>query len=178
MPANKKGGKKFKRGKKDNYGDRKLILKDSKEGQEYAQIKKVNGSGRYVLMCFDGTERLGIAAGNIRKKTRINLYDVILVSLWDFQDSKCSIIHKYEDDEVKKLKTQGEFPVNLKLEGEQTSDFFDDESIQFDYELPGGEENEDDSESDDDSDSDSEKKTKKLVFRHNEGGSVIDFDDI
>ena len=175
MP-NKKGGKKFKRGKKDNLGDRKLILKDEKESQEYAQIKKVNGSGRYVLTCFDGTERLGISAGNIRKKTRINLYDVVLVSLWDFQDNKCSIIHKYENDEVNKLESQGEFPSNLKLEGDQTSDFFEDSPIQFDYGLPEKEEEKD---SDSDSDSDKEEKEqKKLVFRYNEGVNIIDFDDI
>ena len=69
MP-NKKGGKKFKRGKKEIASDRKLILKDPKEDQEYAKITRVNGSGRYKLLCFDGVERLGIAAGNIRKKTR------------------------------------------------------------------------------------------------------------
>jgi len=154
MPANKKGGKKFKRGKKDNLGDRKLILKDIKEDQEYAQVKKVNGSGRYVLMCFDGNERLGIAAGNIKKKTRISLYDILLVSLWDFQDNKCSIIHKYEEDEVNKLKSQGEFPANLKLEGDQTSDFFEDSSIQFDYGMPDTEEKEEEKESDEESEED------------------------
>ena len=154
MPANKKGGKKFKRGKKDNLGDRKLILKDVKEDQEYAQVKKVNGSGRYVLMCFDGNERLGIAAGNIKKKTRINLYDVLLVSLWDFQDSKCSIIHKYEEDEVNKLRSHGEFPTNLKLEGDQTSDFFEDSSIHFDYGMPDTEEKEEEKESEEESEED------------------------
>ena len=44
MP-NKKGGKKFKKGKKETSFDRKLILKDPKEDQEYAKIKKVNGKG-------------------------------------------------------------------------------------------------------------------------------------
>ena len=125
MPANKKGGKKFKRGKKDNLGDRKLILKDVKED-----------------------------AGNIKKKTRINLYDVLLVSLWDFQDSKCSIIHKYEEDEVNKLRSHGEFPTNLKLEGDQTSDFFEDSSIHFDYGMPDTEEKEEEKESEEESEED------------------------
>ena len=69
MP-NKKGGKKFKKGKKDSFQEKQLILKDPKEGQEYAKITRVNGSGRYQLYCFDGKERLGICAGNIKRKTR------------------------------------------------------------------------------------------------------------
>ena len=52
MP-NKKGGKKFKRGKKVNNFERTLILKDPKEDQEYSQVKQVLGNGRYKLFCFD-----------------------------------------------------------------------------------------------------------------------------
>ena len=138
MP-NKKGGKKFKKGKKESSFDRKLILKDPKENQEYAKIKKVNGSGRYQLFCFDGNERLGIAAGNIRKKTRLFLNDIILVSLWDFQDSKCSIIHKYEDDEVQKLRSQDEFPKNINLEEDNP---FSGNNVSFSFDMPSDEEDE------------------------------------
>jgi translation initiation factor 1A len=164
MP-NKKGGKKFKRGKKDAFENRKLILKDPKEDQEYAQVKKVNGSGRYQLFCFDGTDRLGIAAGNIKKKTRLTLYDVVLVSLWDFQDTKCSIIHKYEEDEVQKLKSQKEFPENIKLAGEPTTDDFFEESIQFDYGLPEEEKEKENSSSSDEEEEEEEEE-------------LIDLDDI
>jgi translation initiation factor 1A len=136
MP-NKKGGKKFKKGKKETSFDRKLILKDPKEDQEYAKIKKVNGSGRYQLLCFDGSERLGIAAGNIRKKTRLILNDIVLVSLWDFQESKCSIIHKYESDEVQKLKSQNQFPKNINLEEDNP---FSENDVSFSFNMPSDEE--------------------------------------
>lgn len=132
MP-NKKGGKKFKRGKKISEHDKKLILRSEKDGQQYAKILKVNGSGRYQIFCFDGKERLGISAGNIRKKARLTLSDIVLVSLWDFQENKCSIVHKYEEDEVYKLKTMGEFPDNIQLEEENP---FDDNSVDFTYEGP------------------------------------------
>ena len=118
MP-NFKGGKGFKKKKKNPRGfrEKQLVLKNPEDDQEYAQIKKVNGSGRYQLYCFDGQERLGISAGNIRKRYRIHAGDIVLVSLWvDIQDSKCSIIHKYDDDEARKLQYQGEFPDTVKLE--------------------------------------------------------------
>tara|TARA_B100001287_G_C22623292_1_gene501214 strand:+ start:596 stop:1093 length:498 start_codon:yes stop_codon:yes gene_type:complete len=137
MPSNKRGGKKHKRGKKDVFENRTLILRDSKEGQEYAQVKKVNGSGRYNLFCFDGTERLGISAGNIKRKVRIQIYDIVLISKWDFQDNKCSIVHKYEEDEVQELKRKNEFPKNIKLDGDSSMFSEDlDDSIQFNYDMP------------------------------------------
>ena len=145
MP-NKKGGKKFKKGKKQSFQDKELILKNPEEGQEYAKILKINGSGRYQIFCFDGKERLGICAGNIKRKTRFELNNIILVSLWEFQDSKCSIIHKYDDDEVHKLKSQGEFPDTIQLEEENAFNEDTEETINFTYDLP--------SESDEESDID------------------------
>ena len=49
----------------------------------------------------------------------------MLLSLWDFQDSKCSIIHKYDEDETRKLQDKGEFPDTIKLQ-EQDQDIDDD----------------------------------------------------
>ena len=186
MPgANKKGGKKFKRGKKDDFGSRKLITKNPKEDHEYAKIKKVNGSGRYQLLCFDGTERLGIAAGNIKRKTRLVLHDVVLVALWDFQDSKCSIIHKYETDEVQKLKIQGEFPKNINLD--EDNDFS--ENLGFSFDIPPDEDIEEEEEESDEEkgssdeedysvDKNKKEKSNKLVYKNQEDVTEIDFEDI
>ena len=138
MP-NKKGGKKFKRGKKQGFEDKKLILKNTDEGQEYAKITKVNGSARYQVFCFDGKERLGILAGNIKRRTRLVLNDIVLVSLWDFQDTKCSIVHKYDEDEAHKLKDQGEFPDTIKLEEDNVFDDIEG-GIDFTYDLPSSDE--------------------------------------
>ena len=163
MPkGNQKGGKKHKKGKKDSFQERQLILKDPKEGQEYAKITKVNGSGRYQLFCFDGKDRLGICAGNIKRKTRFAISDIILVSLWEFQETKCSIIHKYEPEESRKLKNQGEFPENIKLEEENS--FMCDEfnSVQFTYDNP----------------SDEEEKSEEKKDTSESEEEVIDLDDI
>ena len=139
MPkGNQKGGKKHKKGKKESFQEKQLIYKDPKEDQEYAKVLKVNGSGRYNLFCFDGKDRLGICAGNIKRRVRLAINDIVLVALWDFQDNKCSIVHKYEEDEVHKLKTQGEFPENVKLE--EDNPFLDDSENLFSYDNPSSEE--------------------------------------
>ena len=151
MP-NKKGGKKFKKGKKQSFHEKTLIYKDPKEDQEYGKIIGACGNGRFNVYCFDGKDRLGIIAGNMRKKIWINKDDIVLISRWDFttDSEKCSIIHKYDSDEAKKLQKEGEFPENIKLESDcEFNDSIMDDMISFDYGNPGdSEEDKSGSESD------------------------------
>merc|ERR1719193_2659675 len=42
-------------------------------------------------MCFDGTKRLCHIRGKMRKKVWVNLGDICLISLRDFQDEKKSM---------------------------------------------------------------------------------------
>ena len=165
MPkGNQKGGKKHKKGKKESFQEKQLIYKDPKEDQEYAKVMKVNGSGRYNLFCFDGKDRLGICAGNIKRRVRLAINDIVLVALWDFQDNKCSIVHKYEEDEVQKLKTQGEFPENVKLE--EDNPFLDDSENFFSYDNPS------------DDEGDNKEKEKEKDSSSGEEDFFIDVDDI
>jgi translation initiation factor 1A len=144
MP-NKKGGKKFKKGKKQSYHDKKLIFKDPKEDQEYGKVLRPLGNGRFEIECFDGKTRMGILAGNMRKKVWVNKDDIILFSKWEFttDDEKCSIIHKYDPDEIKKLQKETEFPSHIKLTGGFDDYLQEEDMITFDYNNPS------DSESDD-----------------------------
>ena len=126
MP-NKKGGKKFKRGKKGGNITKEFIQKDNKEHEEYASIQKILGSGRYELLCQDGLVRIGICRGTIKKRTRLIVGDIVLVTLWvDLQDDKCSIIHKYEDEHVHKLLVMNELThIKNKDDGIPNDDIFD-----------------------------------------------------
>ena len=136
MP-NKKGGKKFKKGKKQSYNDKKLIYKNPKEDQEYGKVIGALGNGRFQIECFDGKTRLGILAGNMRKRVWVNNDDIVLITRWEFltNSDKCSIIHKYDSDEVSKLQKENEFPKNIQFESENNFDISDD-MISFDYDDP------------------------------------------
>lgn len=116
MP-NKKGGKKFKKNKKQVF-ENKMIYKDSKENEIYGRVTRKLGNGRFTINCFDGKERLGVVAGSLRKKLWINNDDIVIVSLWEFttNSDKCSIVHKYELDQVKKLIQENEIPEMNDLE--------------------------------------------------------------
>ena len=48
MP-NAKGGKKFKKGKKQTFHQKALIYKDPKEDQEYGRVTSICGNGRFQI---------------------------------------------------------------------------------------------------------------------------------
>ncbi len=180
MP-NKKGGKKFKKGKKQSFHDKKLIYKDPKEDQEYGKVVRAMGNGRFEIQCFDGKDRMGIIAGNMRKKIWVNKDDIILFCKWEFttDDNKCSIIHKYDQDEVKKLQREGEFPIHINLESESEFNEYNDSEnmISFNYDVSSEDDSDSDYDSDDDDESKDDKKDK-LPVRIHEGVEEIDFNDI
>eukprot|EP01060_Flectonema_neradi_P032231 TRINITY_DN508_c0_g1_i1.p1 TRINITY_DN508_c0_g1~~TRINITY_DN508_c0_g1_i1.p1 ORF type:complete len:183 (+),score=69.23 TRINITY_DN508_c0_g1_i1:150-698(+) len=161
MPKNKgKGGKNRKRGTNKNEPEKRdLNLKE--EGQEYGQVIKMLGNGRLQVYCFDGTRRLGVICGKMRKKSWVSNGDIVLVGLRDFQDSKCDVIMKYLPDEAKRLQKMKEIPEHVKAnedeEGpsrddnivfEQASDDEDDDETSGD-EDQGAEEPEDEEEEED-----------------------------
>lgn len=134
-----KGGKNRRRGKNDNSGQkRELIYKE--ELQEYAQITKMLGNGRLEVSCFDGVKRMGHIRGKLRKKVWMSQGDIILVSLREFQDEQCDVVHKYNSDEARTLKNIGELPENAKINETDTFGGDEDEEVNFEF----GEDEEDD----------------------------------
>ncbi|CDR47425.1 CYFA0S32e00188g1_1 [Cyberlindnera fabianii] len=133
MPKAKgKGGKNRRRGKGDGFSQkRELILRE--EGQEYAQITKMLGNGRVEASCFDGIKRLAHIRGKLRKKVWMGQGDIILVSLRDFQDDLCDVVHKYNADEARALKSQGELPESAKINETDTFGDGDDEDVNFEF---------------------------------------------
>ena len=108
MGRNEKGGKGYKKGKKVVNGPstKKLILKE--DGSEYATLKKNLGNSRFTCDCHDGRERLGHIRGSMQKKIRLKQGDLVLVSIRDYQDDKCDIVHKYNDNDKNELLSMGQ----------------------------------------------------------------------
>jgi len=129
MPKNKTGGKKSKKGKNQVATTRQIDLKD--ELQEYAKVTKMLGNGRVKLSCFDGQERLGIIRGKMRKRVWINVDEIVLVSLRDFENNKCDIIGKYTSDDVRRLKQLGELPENLEVKEDDTGKSEEEADVEF-----------------------------------------------
>lgn len=108
MPKNKsRGGKHHRRGKHDT-DDKKAELEFKVDGQAYAQVLKTLGNGHFELLCDDGTKRLGHIRGSMNRKIWIAVGNLVLVSLRNYQDTKCDVIHKYSNEEARSLQAYGE----------------------------------------------------------------------
>ena len=138
MPNNK-GGKKYKRNKNLIQENKNVRYKDDDECQEYAQITKALGNCRFEVLCFDGKTRLATMCGKMRKRVFVNQNNLVLVSLREWQDSKCDIIDKYNDSDVQKFKQKKLIPDFIKLEDKTTldDDIMDDNmGFTFTMEMP------------------------------------------
>ena len=116
MPNNKKSKSNSSR-RAGAVAKRELNLKEDGGEQVYAQITKVLGHCRLEAYCFDGSTRQCLIRGSLRRRprSRMGLGDIILVSLRDYQDSKCDVIYKYNADEARQLKGMGQLPESAKV---------------------------------------------------------------
>src|SRR4051812_3875851 len=91
------GGKKRKMGKKNITEDRELVFKS--ELQEYGQVIRLLGNSRLEVQCMDNIKRMGLIRGKLYKKEWIAMGDIVLLALREFENDKCDVIMKYNEDE-------------------------------------------------------------------------------
>jgi len=112
MPKSKgNGGKNRRRGKTESSGVKKEVAFRT-EGHEYARVLAVLGNGRLACECSDGKTRLAHIRGKMRKKVWINMGDIILVSLRDFQNDKCDVVLKYSPEDATFLRKSGQLELD------------------------------------------------------------------
>ncbi len=137
MPKNKgKGGKNWKKGKKGSGEGHTRELEYKEPGQEYAQVTKMLGDGRVALQCYDGIQRTGLIRGTMRRRVWIQMGDIVLVGLREFEEAKCDIVHKYTTDEARQLQQLNELPASAKInqtaiDMEMTDDGGEDDDLGF-----------------------------------------------
>jgi translation initiation factor 1A len=134
MVLNKGGNKAKKKASKDVKQVVSIPLTElvRRQGEEYCLVLKKLGDGRYTVRCTDGRERLAIAGGNIRKRSRIEAGDVLLVSLRDYQPEKCDISFVYTAEQLKQLTKANEIPLCFISEGVMKKNETSDETFEFD----------------------------------------------
>jgi initiation factor 1A len=119
MPANVKGGKNYKKGKKGN--DHDIIMIERQDDQQIARVIKVLGNRRMTCYCNDNVTRLCRVSGRMRKSEYVEKGDIVLISLREYDDTgiksvKCGdILAKYPHELLSKLKKED--GINPKLFG-------------------------------------------------------------
>lgn len=122
MGKNQIGGKKHKRGQNNNNARKAVIYADGKD-TIYGMIMRSLGDCRFSVSCNDGQERIGVVRGALYKSTFINVDDIVLVGLRNFQTdtSVCDIIYKYNQQDVADLRKDGQLVGKLANRGKNES---------------------------------------------------------
>ena len=104
----------------------------------------------------------------MRKRVWINHLDLVLIEPWTFESeaNKCSILHKYEDNEKSKLQKGGHLPKEFKLEEDNMNL---DEDNYFSYDI---------SDSDNEGDENPTVSDEKVNENDTSSDEDIDLDDI
>lgn len=188
MPKNKgAGGKSRKRGARSGAESHSRELTTKDEDQLYARMEANLGQSRLAVMCEDGTKRIAVIRGALRRKMWMTPGDILLCSKREFQDDKVDILLRYQPEEVKRLVKEGEVPqslvVDTRRDGEEgggtdgvqfvADDNDDDFELDADHYVAGQQEpdwgDEDDEEEEEDSSYQHKPQQKKVV--------VVDDDD-
>jgi len=115
MVKNILGGKKYKKNKKESYLKRELIFKE--DGQNYARVISLLGDSRVKCQSLENNREIfGHIRGTLKKRVWINIGDIVLISIRNFDNNKCDIIHKYTFEEVNILKNMGQISPNINLQ--------------------------------------------------------------
>jgi len=126
MPGKKKGNNKR---KNEGVKTRDLELKENME--EYAKVISLLGDRKITVRLPHGTEILGVIPGKMKRRCMINIDDVIIVGIREFQQDKVDVLHKYNEDEVRKLIQYGEIPESFGKSASLMDDAIQDDGIDF-----------------------------------------------
>jgi len=122
MSRNLKGGKAYKKNaKKDAVVDMEALMIERQPDQQIARVIKVLGGMNMSCYCNDNKVRICHIRGKMRKRVFVELGDVVLISLREFEegastshdDLRGDILAKYPHEMLSSLKKEA--GVNPKL---------------------------------------------------------------
>ena len=113
------------------------IFVEKDDDHEYAFVTKKLGGGKFVVkLNLQSKEIIGRICGKLRhgvskRNNWIDVGAVVLVGFRDFQDGMVDIVHKYEQDEVNRLKKSGQIIQDIETKN-NNEDVSEDTGFDFD----------------------------------------------
>ena len=107
MPPKKKGSNNTRKNI-TKFVEEPFAHDDPDNKLEYAKVTKTLGDCRFLCTISTNQDIVGRISGKIKKRSRINPGDIVLVSKRDFEtgttrNEKLDILHKYNEDTTRKL---------------------------------------------------------------------------
>lgn len=104
--TNRFGGNKHKKYKKGSSNEKKEDTPYKNGDMIYAQVKSRLGGKRISVVCDDKVERQAIIPGSMYKRQWLNEGDILLVQTSEILGGDCSVVYKYNESEIRKLKSE------------------------------------------------------------------------
>ena len=82
-------------------------LKEKEHGQKYGLLTNALGNMRFECLCDDGIVRLAHVPGSFRGRYYFRKEDHVLVSIRSFEQNKCDLLHRYQEEHVRLLTSKG-----------------------------------------------------------------------
>lgn len=143
MGKNITGGKKHKKAK--NYVTVVKLIEADNEFQFYAKVNKKLGGGNFsvdvfipekiekkningelqdkIVRCEElRKDQIALIRGSIKKRCRIDVGNIILVSVREFEKKKVDIIHAYKTDDVSTMRRNDMLPKSKIFDNDINSD--------------------------------------------------------
>lgn len=93
----------------------RVRLPSTRNGEIFGVADQLLGASRIRVMCADGKSRLGRIPGKLKKRMWIREGDLLIVKVWEFQDEKCNILHRYMKTESTYLSRRGIIPKTVDI---------------------------------------------------------------
>ncbi|MFP3950044.1 MAG: translation initiation factor eIF-1A [Candidatus Micrarchaeia archaeon] len=108
MAARKGSGRGRKKPFKKGEAPAIVRVRLPKQGEILGQVIAILGSGRMMILCNDGKERMGRIPGKMRKRVWVREGDAVAVKPWSIEgDKKADVVWRYRPNEKKWLKEKG-----------------------------------------------------------------------
>jgi|TARA_B110000259_G_scaffold160983_1_gene184805 translation initiation factor 1A len=125
MPKNKK--KNFKKRE-----PKARVIEFAEDQQLYCKVIKMLGNRRVTVLTVDNKEVLARIPGRFRRRVKVLINDLVLVSTREYQDDKVDIIHKYLDEEARLLVSYKEIPSSF-IAKDSSNDVDEQDNIFFGF---------------------------------------------
>ena len=86
---------------------RKMRMPDRDNLEMFGIVQQLHGSDQIRIFCEDGKERMCRIPGKLRKSVWMRERDIVIIRLWDFQQSKADVVWRYMGVQTEHLKRKG-----------------------------------------------------------------------
>ena len=93
----------------------RVRLPNIKENEMFGIADQLLGASKIRVMCEDGVSRVGRIRGKIKKRMWIREGDLLIISIWDFEPSKCDVKFRYTKTQASNLSKRNKIPKNLDI---------------------------------------------------------------